>query len=173
MQAVTFLTNTSNWDSLKTGASLADKVNYVVGAPSVEIMMDSYNTKYGLTNGKMITDTLTASTDRARLFYQYPTIVNSNNYGYDVGPSNNSSAKNGYYHYTSNYTVKTDSKVDSMYYPGNNQYYWLASPTAGGTRLVLYVYSGNGGTVNYIAYNHSFAFCPLVSLKSSVSLQLQ
>ena len=47
MKEVTGLLNTSNWNSLKTGASLADKVNYVVGAPSLEMMMDSYNTKYG------------------------------------------------------------------------------------------------------------------------------
>ena len=173
MQAVTWLLNTSNWNSLKTGASLADKVNYVVGAPSVEMMFDSYNTKYGLTNGKMITDTLTASTDRARLFYQYPTTINSNNYGYEVGPQSDSSSKNGYNYWTSNYSVKTDSAVDSMYYPGNNQYYWLASPSASDARGVLYVYCGSGGYVNDDAYANDFAFCPLVSLQSSVSLELQ
>ena len=173
MKAVTFLTNTSNWNSLKTGASLADKVNYVVGSPSVEMMFDSYNTKYGLTNGKMITDTLTASTDRARLFYQYPTTVDSNNYGYEVGPSNNSSAKNGYYYWTSAYSVKTDSKVDSMYYPGDNQYYWLASPSAGDATNALNVNYYNGGHVGNNGYDTYYAFCPLVSLKYSASLELQ
>ena len=175
MKAVTWLLNTNNWNSLKTGASLADKVNYVVGSPSVEMMMDSYNTKYGLTNGKMITDTLTASTDRARLFYQYPTKVNKfgENYGYEVGPSNESSAKNGYDYYTSSYSVKTDSKVDSMYYPGDNQRYWLASPSANGTNYMLFVTSNNGGYVRINYYNTSYAFCPLVSLKSTVSLELQ
>ena len=175
MKAVTWLTNTSNWDSLKTGASLADKVNYVVGAPSVEIMMDSYNTKYGLTNGKMITDTLTASTDRVKLFYQYPTTVNSNNYGYEVGPQSASSSKNGYNYWTSNYTVKTDSKVDSMYYPGDKQYYWLASPSASpyNPDYMLYVDYGSGGYVTSYTYDQRYAFCPLVSLKSTVSLELQ
>ena len=173
MKAVTWLLNTSNWNSLKTGASLADKVNYVVGAPSVEMMFDSYNTKYGLTNGKMITDTLTASTDRVKLFYQYPTTVNSNNYGYEVGPSNISSAKNGYNYSTSDYSVKTDSKVDSMYYPGDNQCYWLASPSVDGTDYVLCVGYHGGGRVGRIYYENYYAFCPLVSLKSTVSLQLQ
>ena len=129
MKAVTWLTNTSNWDSLKTGASLADKVNYVVGAPSVEMMFDSYNTKYGLKDKAMNTGTLTADTKRAKLFYQYPTTVDSNNYGYELGPQSDSSSKNGYNYWTSNYSVKTDSKVDSMYYPGDKQYYWLASPS--------------------------------------------
>ena len=173
MKAVTFLTNTSNWNSLKTGASLADKVNYVVGAPSVEMMMDSYNTKYGLKDKAMNKGTLTASTDRARLFYQYPTTVDSNNYGYEVGPSNQSSAKNGYYYWTSNYTVKTDSKVDSMYYPGDNQYYWLASPSATSASNVLFVNFYDGGFVNSNCYTSDRALCPLVSLKSTVSLQLQ
>ena len=175
MKAVTFLTNTSNWNSLKTGASLADKVNYVVGAPSVEMMMDSYNTKYGLTNGKMITDTLTASTDRVKLFYQYPTTVNTygSNLGYEVGPQSDSSSKNGYNYWTSNYSVKTDSKVDSMYYPGDKQYYWLASPSANGTSLVFLVRFSGGGRVGSDNYINTYAFCPLVSLKSTVSLQLQ
>ncbi len=176
MLAVTWLTNTSNWDSLKTGSSLASKVNYVVGAPSVEMMMDSYNTKYNLTESTPNTGTLTADTARAKLFYQYPTTLNSNNYGYEVGPSNNSSAKNGYYYWTSNYTVKTDSAIDSMYYPGSGNYYWLASPSANaatGPGYVLHVSYGSGGRVYRDAYGNENALCPLVSLQSSVSLQLQ
>ena len=173
MKAVTWLLNTSNWSSLKTGASLADKVNYVVGAPSVEMMFDSYNTKYGLKDKAMNTDTLTADTKRAKLFYQYPTTVDSNNYGYEVGPSNNSSAKNGYYYWTSDYSVKTDLKVDSMYYPGDNQWYWLASPSDYGTNNVLYVRNISGGYVPASYYGNHGALCPLVSLKSTVSLQLQ
>ena len=147
MKAVTFLTNTSNWDSLKTGASLADKVNYVVGAPSVEMMMDSYNTKYGLTGETPDTSALSASSNRVKLFYQYPTTVNSNNYGYEVGPCKDSSNEKQYYYITSDYSVKTDSEIDSMYYPGDNQYYWLASPSANLSHLVLLVNYSNGGRV--------------------------
>ena len=170
MKAVTWLLNTSNWNSLKTGASLADKVNYVVGAPSVEMMFDSYNTKYGLKDKAMNTDKLTASTDRVKLFYKYP--YDSNNYGYGVGPCNYGSTVKDYYYNTSQYSVKTDSKVDSMYYPGDNQYYWLASPSAISPDYVLFVSSSNGGCVTY-GYSGGTAFCPLVSLKSTVSLQLQ
>ena len=137
MKAVAWLLKTSNWDSLKTGASLSDKVNYVVGAPSLEMMFDSYNTKYSLTGDTPDTSELTEDTDRVKLFYQYPTTVDSNNYGYGVGPSNDSSAENGYYYWTSNYSVKTDAEIDTMYYPGDNQYYWLASPSSGGTTYVL------------------------------------
>ena len=178
MQAVTFLTNTSNWNSLKIGASLADKVNYVVGAPSVEMMFDSYNTKYGLTDDAMNKGTLTADTKRAKLFYQYPTTINTygSNLGYEVGPNNSSSAVNGYNYYTSQYSVKTDATIDSMYYPGDNQYYWLASPSAyrtSDTGGVLYVSYSSGGYVGNGTYGTNIALCPLVSLQSSVSLQLQ
>lgn len=147
MKAVTWLLNTSNWDSLKTGASLEDKVNYVVGAPSVEMMMDSYNTKYGLTGETPDTNTLSASSNRVKLFYQYPTTVNSYNYGYEVGPNTESSAKNGYYYNTSDYSVKTDSEIDSMYYPGDNKWYWLASPSADYTDGMLIVSYYCGGLV--------------------------
>ena len=175
MKAVTWLLNTSNWNSLKTGASLADKVNYVVGAPSVEMMFDSYNTKYGLKDKAMNTDKLTASTDRVKLFYQYPTTLNTygSNLGYEVGPQSDSSSKNGYNYWTSDYSVKTDSAVDSMYYPGSGNYYWLASPSADNSNRVLNVYYPSGGDVNNNSYNSNLAFCPLVSLKSTVSLQLQ
>ena len=173
MKAVTFLTNTSNWSSLKTGASLADKVNYVVGAPSVEMMMDSYNTKYGLTGKTPNTGTLTADTARAKLFYQYPTTIDSNNYGYAVGPCNKRSDKNEYNYYTSDYSVKTDLAIDSMYYPGSGNYYWLASPSASYDFCVLNVDCRFGGQVCNCSCNNSIALCPLVSLKSTVSLQLQ
>ena len=173
MKAVTWLLNTSNWNSLKTGAGLADKVNYVVGAPSVEMMFDSYNTKYGLTGETPDTSALSASTDRVKLFYQYPTTIDSNNYGYAVGPCKDSSNEKKYYYYTSDYSVKTDATIDSMYYPGDNQYYWLASPSAYGTNLVLRVGCNLGGFVSNYTYSSDIAFCPLVSLKSTVSLQLQ
>ena len=171
MEGVTFLTNTSNWNSLKTGASIADKVNYVVGAPSVEMMFDSYNTKYNLTESTPNTGELTAETARAKLFYQYPTTLDSNNYGYAVGPWHDNVAEYGYY--TSDYSVKTDATIDSMYYPGNSQYYWLASPSASNTYGVFAVFSYEGGYVNLSTYGNIAAFCPLVSLKSTVSLQLQ
>ena len=171
MKAVTWLTNTSNWNSLKTGASIEDKVNYVVGAPSVEMMMDSYNTKYNLTESTPNTGELTAETARAKLFYQYPTTLDSNNYGYEVGPCHDNGTE--YDYYTSDYSVKTDATIDSMYYPGNSQYYWLASHSALGTTNVLYVVRLNGGYVASYVYNPDYAFCPLVSLKSTVSLQLQ
>ena len=162
-----FLTNTNNWNSLKTGASIADKVNYVVGAPSVEMMMDSYNTKYGLKDKAINIEELTADTERAKLVYQYT----SGDVGYKVGPCHDNGTE--YDYYTSDYSVKTDATIDSMYYPGEDQYYWLASPSANTTDSVLFVYYNSGGYVYTDDCSNDYAFCPLVSLKSTVSLQLQ
>ena len=176
MKAVTWLTNTSNWDSLKTGSSLANKVNYVVGAPSLEMMMDSYNTKYRLTGEKPDTRALSENTERVKLFYQYPTTGNTagSNLGYIVGPSNYRSAVNGYDCSTSNYTVKTDSDVDTMYYPGDNQTYWLASPSANNTYCLVSVNYSAGGIMNFESCSvGDNVLCPLVSLQSSAVLELQ
>ena len=167
MKAVTWLLNTSNWNSLKTGASIADKVNYVVGAPSVEMMMDSYNTKYGLKDKAINIGKLTVDTERAKLVYQYT----SGDLGYKVGPCHDNGTE--YDYSTSDYSVKTDATIDSMYYPGNSQFYWLASPSAKSPNLVLIESYFYGGYVSNDYYYNGGAFCPLVSLKSTVSLQLQ
>lgn len=53
--------------------------------------------------------------NKVKLFFQYPTTVDSRNYGYAVGLFNYKSAKNEYYYFTSDYSVKTDSEIDSMY----------------------------------------------------------
>lgn len=74
---------------------------------------------------------------------------------------------------TSNYSVQTDSSIDTMYYPGRSQYYWLASPSATSPVGVMDVTSDDGGSVKTYAYANGRAFCPLVSLKSDVSLTLE
>ena len=131
------------------------------------MMMDSYNTKYGLKDKAINIEELTADTERAKLVYQYTSEDN----GYKVGPCHDKGTE--YDYYTSDYSVKTDATIDSMYYPGNSQYYWLASPSAGSTNFVLFVYCRGGGSVNGDGCGNIYAFCPLVSLKSTVSLQLQ
>lgn len=180
MKAVTWLTNTSNWEGLKdTSTVMSGKINYVVGAPSLEMMMDSYNTYYGLTNGTLNTGELTENSSRVKLFYKYPypafTTGDTNNYGYAVGPSSESSAIDGYYYYTSDYTVGSDSKIDSMYWPGAVNYsYWLASPSASDSNSVVLVYEFWNGNINNAFVNSGdSALCPVVSLKADTQLELQ
>ena len=131
------------------------------------MMMDSYNTKYGLKDKAINIGELTADTERAKLVYQYT----SGDVGYKVGPCHDNGTE--YDYWTSDYSVKTDATIDSMYYPGRKQYYWLASPSTDNTYFVLRVDYYSGGYVGRDTYTNSNAFCPLVSLKSTVSLELQ
>ena len=163
MKAVTWLTNTNNWANLKD-TSMSSSINYIVGAPSLEMMMDSYNTHYGLTGDTPDYSAITAG-ERRKLFYKYTTGAS----GYQVGPCADNSTE--YNYYTSDNSVYTDSAIDSMYYPGANQAYWLASPSAGGPGGVMIVDCDCGGLVGN-AYNLDRALCPLVSLQSSVNLTL-
>ena len=173
MKAVRWLTNPSNWNSLKTGitSSIANKVNYVVGAPSIEMMFDSYNTHYGLTNETMDTGARDSSSARTKLAYMYPAPIGLNNYGYAIGPSNEYyTAVDGYKYSTSAYTVQTDSEIDSMYFPGDDSFYWLASPAANDDSSVLYVAGNYGGLVYTHSYDGTHALCPIVSLAADVQL---
>lgn len=170
MKAVTWLLDKTEWSGLKTsGASteIGSSVNYVVGAPSLEMMMDSFNAHYGLTGDTPDYSARTSSSARTKLFYKYT----SGAYGYQIGPCADNSAEYG--NYTSDYSVQTDSAIDSMYYPGSNQYYWLASPSAVSSHGVMGVTYDYGGFVNANGYRHTYAFCPLVSLQSNVQLELQ
>ena len=70
MSAVRWLTDTDNWDGLKV-PSFSAKTNYIVGAPSLEMMIDSYNVHYGLIGDEPDASSITTGT-RRKLFYQYP-----------------------------------------------------------------------------------------------------
>lgn len=164
MKAVTWLTNTRNWSSL-ADTSMSSNINYIVGSPSLEMMMDSYNTHYNLTGDTPDYTAITAG-ERRKLFYRYQT----NSYGYQVGPCADNSAEYG--NYTSDNSVYTDSAIDSMYYPGSSKYYWLASPSADDSDSVMSVGYSYGGYVSNYNCNYDYALCPLVSLKSSVQLEL-
>lgn len=167
MRVVTWLTNTTNWASL-ADTTMSSNINYIVGSPSLEMMMDSYNTHYQLTGDTPYTSAITAGT-RKKLFYKYT----SGAYGYKVGPSNHSDAESGYNAYTSDNSVYTDSEIDSMYYPGSSQCYWLSSPCDRASDDILAVYYNSGGGMGANYYEGRNAFCPVVSLKPSVQLQLQ
>ena len=164
MKAVTWLTNTTNWSSL-ADTSMSSNINYIVGSPSLEMMLDSYNTHYNLTGDTPDYKAITAG-ERRKLFYRYQT----NSSGYQVGPCADDRAEYG--NHTSDNSVYSDSAIDSMYYPGGGKYNWLASPSANNSSSVVYVDSEYKGYVTYDYYGNGRALCPLVSLKSSVQLEL-
>ena len=170
MQGVTWLLNENNWSGLKSNLKdgVIEQLNYIVGAPSIEMMIDSYNTHYNLMkqSNEPVPGDITEGGERKRLFCRY----NGNEIGYEFGPS----LDKDYAGYTAKYTIQTDSHIDTMYYPGNNNGYWLSSPCISSSKSVCRVYYDQGGYISSNVYENSIrAFCPLVSLNSSFKLELK
>ncbi len=170
---LTWLVNTEKWVDVERTVKeeVKEEINYIVGAPSLEMMVDSYNTHYGLTGDEPVPGDIEEGGERKKLFYKYKRNEHLSTKGYQVGPGNSLD----YDTVTANYTVKSDEHVDTMYYPGNGNRYWLASPSYYDGRTCCRINSKGGGYIDIGDYQLSSgmsAFCPLVSLKSSYNLEL-
>ncbi len=168
MKAAIWLLDTEKWAGLidsSVDTDIADKINYIVGAPSVELMFDSYNTCYGL---KGETPKKATGSERVKLFYKY-----SNKLGYQVAPNGENSKEYG--SYLANNSIKSDPEIDYMYYPGSTTYaYYLASPSAKSNNYsIMRVLGNNGGFASYTPSETSNnCFCPIISLSPDCTLNL-
>ena len=138
-----YLCNEDNWrDSFKDSS----KAEYVIGAPSVEMFINSYNQFH--TNNE--------TEEFQPINYAWDS-VNVSGYKYSVGADNES-----YIDVTANNSLKTD--VNSLYLNGT-QAWWLASPAAGGNKMLCAVGTSNKvmgrGTMN----SQNYGICPVVALK--------
>ena len=140
----------SMWSEI--GSSFdSNYLNYVIGAPSIEMFLDSYNAKYPNSSPKYTTAFRNAGQN-----YEYPGYLYSNN---------NGSSYSDYYSYA---IQEGDSTVGEMY-RNPNAWEWLASPLSGDDdNYVCYV--GYGGALNATGWDSSRGVAPLVSLKSGVDL---
>ena len=152
----------SNWRDLITNGKIngvdlsADVKNdtanvWAMGAPTLELWVNSWNTSYP-------SDTLYTNT-RTGMSGEY-------NYGYYIGTDNAQ---------TTSPIVRLSSKTgysNTLYYPhksavDNNCYgYWLASPSAYNEGYVMYV--NFSGEVNNYFSGHSIAARPVVCLPSNI-----
>ena len=152
-KAVATLLDSSKWSSLANTAFVDNTSTSVIGSPTVEMWMASWNQKY--------TDTL---------------AFDANIWGYNVGLTEGSLSK---YIDGSEMQAKQGFK-DSLYYPHGNTIedlwnswndcsgYWLASPSVAGSYDVLFVdYYGDvlGGA--YYS-NFKYGVRPVVSLSSGI-----
>ena len=146
----------STWSGIKTGFETLcnkntgdDYVNYVIGAPSVEMFLDAYNAKYNTT-------TYSTAYLGAGVQYTYPGYLYSNNGGTSYTTSYSGAA------------IQEDSTAGVMY-RNTSKAQWLASPLSNDyDRRVCLVYSG--GALGYDIWFSSYGVAPLVSLKSGVDL---
>ena len=155
-KCVSFMMDEEEWKTWIDNSTYGlNKVNYVVGGPSLEIFVDSYNAMHGKGD--------TPGTGATKLCCKYDGAP-----GYKVGINNNDYTNNSGLSTAGN-TLKPDIKGRKMLNPGSNEYYWLASPSAYSASCVMFV-DGRGSYVNYSNCYGYRAFCPLVSLKSDVQL---
>lgn len=148
-QAVATLLDSSKWSTLADSSRVDNTATAVIGTPTVEMWMASWNQKY--------IDTL---------------AFDANATGYQVGLTADSLSN---YISSSNMQGKAGFN-DTLYYPHGNTSgtawnscfgYWLASPSAGSTNRVMRVFYF--GDVDGNGYNYGiYGVRPVVSLSSGV-----
>jgi hypothetical protein len=92
--------------------------------------------------------------------------LGDNSKGYIIGFASDSWPNNGYWQNSN--SLISSLEANGMYNPGSEKFFWLASPSAYYYGYAMYVYGG----FSRVSFSSSGAFCPLVSLKSGVTLEL-
>ena len=186
---VAWMTDPTQWSGWKDGnIKIANEntagsgINYVVGGPSLEMYVDSYNAYLDAHTENNVVQIYKNGSTTARaekLDCEYTTESNYNAKGYRIGFKNTAKANwanTGYYQESNSLFAYNSANGQQMYNPGNstnsgsNHYYWLASPSADDSGRVMYVHGGYSLVSSSYSYG-SYAFCPLVSIKSGVSIE--
>ena len=154
-KCVSILLNVDNWSSYKDSENKAENV---IGSPTVEMWMDSWNNLYENVDGKL--------------------YRRSGTNGYCVGTDENPTS----------YMVSVSSRdgyKNKLYYPHQSSYmgcegYWLASSCECNSNSLIYAnYGGNlgvyayylGSSFRYYAYNKgSWSLRPVVSLNTGITV---
>ena len=165
-RSAVWLLDPNNWNNLKVN-SLGDNVNYVVGSPTVELFIDSYNSyieKYHPQNyNGALAQKMTCQ------FVLKSENANYNETGYIVGLTdgvNEIWTNNGMR--INDGELINESVCNGMYDNGN---YRLASNSVGHTNALVTVSKDNHRT-GYIVYSGAnYGVCPVVSIKSDALLR--
>ena len=148
-QAVATLVDSSKWSTLASTSWVDNTATAVIGTPTVEMWMASWNQKYS--------DTL---------------AFDANATGYQVGLTADSLSN----YITSSKMQGKAGFNDTLYYPHGNTSgnawnscygYWLASPSAFNAGYVMLVYCKGDVFFNSFNYNY-YGVRPVVSLSSGV-----
>ena len=146
MKAVAYLLDKAIWTDKFEGKG----AEYVVGGPSLDMVLTSYN-QY---------------TNQSNMYQAKSTSTTGYQLSYDGGTN----CKN-YIDNSSNSLTQGDTlyRISSS----NNAYgYWVSSPSANSTYSVMDVYcNGNVGYYNYYFGFTNYGFRPIVCLKSGISLK--
>ena len=159
-KAVLYLCDESKWTNYKD----ASKADYVIGAPSIEMYVKSYNAYHSYIGTIGYYKQL-----NCKWWYKGASEdVKSSGYMYTFGTSVNVSS---YVGTTNDYTLLQD---ENNMYVKSKQNWWLASPAAY-DKSVCVVFGGSfylSGTIYQIG-DYVRGICPLVSLKSDFIPEIQ
>jgi hypothetical protein len=135
------------------------KANYVIGGPSAEMYVDSYNS---------VSHTIGNNILRAK--YRETDVPG---YVYTVNESQGTISKE---YYITESGILDYQDYGSMYCGMNGQmgsyYWWIASPSSYTTYIVCAT-GGNAATLSCSHYSTAHGVCPLVSLKSDFKVQIE
>ena len=164
IQLLDAMTTKSNWTSLLTGSINGTPINYAgttdtniwaMGSPTLDLYVNSWNTKYPADT--IYTATTATSMSDGLNGYYVGTVEKPTTYWIDYQVMQ---AKEGY--------------NNTLYYPhqeavDNCYAYWLASPSAGSVDGMIDVdYDGCVGSVGIYYYYYYMAFRPVISLPSNI-----
>ena len=153
--AAAWLCSPSQWTTYYDST----KANYAIGSPTAEMYVASYNQVSHTTGNYKLGATYRAT--------DYPGYIYTLN-----GKQSNISNSD---YWTGNNTLDY-AGYNSMYCGKNGStgsyYWWLASPSAGGSDYVCAV-SGYYAFLSTNHYSSTYGVCPLVSLKSSFQLEIE
>ena len=143
MKAVAYMLDTTAWSTFK---DRNEKADYVIGGPTIEMLMKSYSQKHNVQ-------------------YKAEAVNDTGHEGYKISKDNGANWDTYYFDMLSTsdslYVLPSSKGANAM---------WLASPSANYTYDVMAV--GSDGGVGRTYYNDNrLGFRPLVCLKSNVQLQ--
>jgi len=151
-RASAWLCDKDVWTSQYSDNTKSDYINYVIGSPSAEMYIKSYNE---------------AGIDENIYQCRYA----DNNVGYENSWDNGTNWARSTYNNGNNPLAAGQGNMYLTPNPGTSQWWWLASPSADYSNAVCSVYAGN----RYLTLdnvNATGGVCPVVSLKSGVQLEL-
>ena len=151
-----WLCSPSQWTKYKNSSA-----TYAIGGPSVEMYCDSYNSVNHTTGNYKITFQYQASVASGYKSPGYGYLVNGYTGCYGAHTDNNTV---DYIGYNSMYCGSNKTKGD--------YYWWMASPVSRGSEYVCIV-SGYDAYLTSFMDGNEFGICPLVSLSSSVQLNIR
>ena len=145
MKAVAYMLDTTAWSTFK---DKNEKADYVIGGPTIEMLMKSYSQKHNVQ-------------------YKAEAVNDTGHEGYKISKDNGANWKT---YYPGMLSIR-----DSLYVLPESKgarVMWVASPSAYNTDLVVLVnYSGDVSSAYSNYTGNDYGFRPLVCLKSSVQLQ--